>query len=1620
MKDKAKYTLLTLALLLCSVRAWTQAGVVFPVDVNVTLTPPYGTCLTDLAGSDRFRIQALLRDMSHMEFRMVIQMTVKDLSSLNVRFRSTTDEFSLNAGKPTKIIGRTSLDGIGISDFFESRNVSAGYSLLNGKCLPEGAYIFSFQAFDALSYGSARIPISREVSITAFLEGGATPILTAPAQNDSIGCGSLSIRFSWMQPFVTSGLNTYRLQVMELNGDFPGTGLINSESNLMLNMQTMMPSYTWNPTAGGLEKGKSYLWRVVMCDKNGNPRSNYPNGGASETRKFVYCGEPQAAHKDPWAEWKQSEPKAKSIRGGLDTIRIDTVKTDGASGLSAFCLKDPQELRLNYDGIIVEVKKENNDSWAPFKLESRDVKDTIVGIGNIDYDKYYQARAQYFKYDGEQTIYAPYSRTVTFIVKHPADSIECGNELPPLSDCNGRQPQELKEGDRFNSNGSDVTILELTKQVRDGNALRISGTGYIDFPILRNFKFKVKFDDIKLNCDHQLTDGTLSSVYDKSTSATIDLNNAIGKGSGGYDLPQNDPAITDAQGLTDGNVRNAPQGSLFSSGSSIFLKTDGGDTVRIGTKIDLSSPSVYMDEKTRSDDALVWFENADCANVAFDNDSTWEYHKRAAISDQYEFFVAGKYIIPWVATSPGRIVKVNARPGKGFNYTDLRFVLKTAGGHIELNAEKNADGTYTLSVPGTEPANETHIYAIARPKDGRPFENVGRLKVACLEHRDQKVVLVPLARNLTIDRTAIERLLNRIYGKLGYTFSVSYDSDKAHTSRLAGIDSLNTGSGMLTEYSDEMKRVVDTYIASVSTSGGEIDKESVFLFLMNSASDPSIAGIMPQKHPFGFIFMNGKTSNDADLNRTIAHELGHGLWGLDHTFSSAYAFPKGSTTHLMDYAGGTYLAHFEWLQINKPVLSWSLFNSDEGNEAVVSDDLMEKAWILANQIYEEESQYGKTIVYYNLTKEISQKNLKDITSNEENSCLNYVPGQIGFQNGSISYLWFENKSKKRIIEKATKLTNSASVDFKNILEIGTFILYRAEDGSVQACAIPSANANGVEGEGETLASHVKDNWQNCTQKQINDKDGEYKIKKILQALAMQFRGSQSVEYVSQGIAYRLNGDGEIEQSSLSEDGIIKGRFGGADEIYRFEKNEDGILQLSAYGINQSLTNIQGKTVAKEALAKYIKETANKLLAENRVSSPEQKPTQSLDGDAFPDGDKMAINKDAFFPKIISEIGGITLTLLKTSEVEPQVYYSDASKLPEDARKDPIIHAPAILTGVAEGVGQEVTDITSLCSMVYGVVVDKEERQNAIDGFVALKDQVKDDPTTLFPLLGDVVLASATSSTSGDFEEMTDGSTDGGRSGHLKTRTATGSVITVVETAVGGGTAMLPSISKKLAQKIRLQKWLKKIDLPDGVDTKTFTKALDNLEDGGEAFLKDFEEASGEVVERLVKKPELVDAWTRLRKIGVNEKIFKDVDALEAWTKLESVSVSKVAPTVMEPLKIVGLTDDEIGKLITINRKASVGNATKAEIKLSQEIAEVCFDLPKKGDRITKIITVGDFYKYYKPDEVLTAPSGIGGCIAKKSDYIVENASSQQIIVDFGLHYEGSKFSTNKKAAISRL
>ncbi len=932
-----KALLITLISLMCSVRAWSQAGVIYPVDINVTLTPPYGTCLTDLTNSDRFRIQALMRDMSHPEYKMVIQMMIRDLTSLSPVFISTTNAFSLTAGEPTKVIGRD-VSFASIADFFNYQNIRVGMQYVGTKCLPEGAYLFSFQAYDVESYRTNRIPISREVTFSAFLEGGEVPILTYPAQNDSIECGVKSIHFTWMQPFVSSGVNTYRLQVLKSNTEFPLPAkelLDNPNTNDRLEVITLIPSYPFHDVSNFLEENKTYYWRVVMCDAEGNARLSYPNKGASEIRSFVYCGEKIIPEPDPDADWVQKKPQVKSIKDNLDVVDLIKAEEDGPNVVRAFCKKDDQEIREKYSGIIVEVKKKSHDTWTPFNIESQSVEDTSVSLGNLAYNELYEARAQYYINEGESTTYAPYSETIEFTISNPADTIECGSPLPELnSDCT-EAPKELKEGDKFSANGANVTVLEITSQSVEGNKLKISGTGYVNFPILRNFKLKVKFENAVLNCNLQLEDGTVESVYDLSTAATIDLNNLLGKGAGGYDLPETDPSIIDVPDINPDDpstcdaCKSYESGTLFTDGGQVYMKGEDDAIINVGKEIDLSSSGEYKSNETRKDKVLVWFSNPDPANIAFDNDSMGYYRSIASINDQYTLF-ATNYITPWVANNPGRVVTLAAKPDDDFKksgYTDLKFVLKTSGtNYVELNNQLNSDGTYSVAIPGTDPSNITHIYAIARPAAGKPYENVGQLKVASYEKKTQKVILVPVA-NADPKTEDVKAYLTSVYGKLGYSFEVEVDNDKSHVEGI-NSDQISISSGVFTQYSDEMSSVINTY---TSRLGDSYDKSAAYLFLMKKASgdNASVGGIMPQKHQFGFIFLGG--TKDVD-NRTIAHELGHGLWGLDHTFVKAYKIPEGTTPHLMDYNNGVYLAHFEWSQIDKPVLSWALMNSDKDNE----------------------------------------------------------------------------------------------------------------------------------------------------------------------------------------------------------------------------------------------------------------------------------------------------------------------------------------------------------------------------------------------------------------------------------------------------------------------------------------------------------------------------------------------------------------------------------------------------------------------------------------------------------------------------------------------------------------
>ena len=407
------------------------------------------------------------------------------------------------------------------------------------------SWILVSYAFDAKAYyAKQRIPISKEFTVTAFLENGATPILISPANNDSLSCQMPNVIFQWQQPYITSGINSYTLQVAEANSPFDGPQIIENGGNLLIEKRgLMMPICDIPVTEANFKENHTYYWRVVMYHKDGKARASYPNKGASPVYKFVYCGTPQTP--EPEDAWVPQIPMAKSIKKSLDRLRIDTVLSDESS-CSAYWFQDPVDVREKYDGVVIEVKKKNQDTWTPFLMESKVVTDTLVALSSLAYKETYMARGQYFFYEDGEKVYAPYSDTIEFKIPHPADTLECGNAAPELTDCtNAGERAELEIGDVFNANGTTVSIDTITYQSVNGSSVIISGEGHLPFPILSNFGLKVSFDNIEINCADELKKGQVISVYDEKTAAMIDLNNILGKGAAGNDLKQEDASLNE-------------------------------------------------------------------------------------------------------------------------------------------------------------------------------------------------------------------------------------------------------------------------------------------------------------------------------------------------------------------------------------------------------------------------------------------------------------------------------------------------------------------------------------------------------------------------------------------------------------------------------------------------------------------------------------------------------------------------------------------------------------------------------------------------------------------------------------------------------------------------------------------------------------------------------------------------------------------------------------------------------------------------------------------------------------------------------------------------------------------
>jgi len=231
---------------------------------------------------------------------------------------------------------------------------------------------------------------------------------------------------------------------------------------------------------------------------------------------------------------------------------------------------------------------------------------------------------------------------------------------------------------------------------------------------------------------------------------------------------------------------------------------------------------------------------------------------------------------------------------------------------------------FDLTVRGTADGIEEGLLALYTPPDTTQKEQVlGKLNVATYDEIQKTVVIVPVNGNkYPYSEANLLTQLNKIYGQAVVKWNVQVAPDGFV---VPGIDPFDDGgSGLLSNYSPDMRKVVDAYNTDPAP-------DTYYLFLVKNPKAGKLAGYMPRSKEFGFIFTDQAGSEQAIIH-TIAHELGHGAFNLRHTFAEEkYTIPQGSTDNLMDYtqAFGTKLYKHQWDQMRFPEMLIGVFEKDE-------------------------------------------------------------------------------------------------------------------------------------------------------------------------------------------------------------------------------------------------------------------------------------------------------------------------------------------------------------------------------------------------------------------------------------------------------------------------------------------------------------------------------------------------------------------------------------------------------------------------------------------------------------------------------------------------------------------
>lgn len=522
----------------------------------------------------------------------------------------------------------------------------------------------------------------------------------------------------------------------------------------------------------------------------------------------------------------------------------------------------------NFTQYHVQVRKTGTPNWFDYYTADPELK-----INELEPSVSYEARVM----GTGNNLESDWSNTASFTT--PAQpEYGCNDQTQPINALASNPLMVAYAGMIFQIGQFEMHATQITPD--PGAPGFYSGYGVIKMYMVN---INVAYNHVFINDNLQITSGSVNAITD------------------GMESWENEWLIEQENAyFPDSNVDSI----IFNNDTSgIHVYTDNGDSLYyefpgMGHPIVINEPSgvqyiVWPDGNIDtaswlilSDDYLdadtetkILFSASEDQQYGFDpyeHPEWFEEYETIKLIDDSHYFVSNKSL------------KISGSDFVLADYKGEELIFTTGGGEILTAVLEN--NKYKISLQNF--SEDGVVYAMQGTR------RLGKLNVKVYEELEKEVVLVRVGEVAMPEISLILQELNKTYqsGIVKWNVSVSQGYTAANWDENANGKVDIDDYSLLNKYSDEMDKIRNAF------SDENVSDDAYVLFVIDGFGDVSVDGYMPYGRRYGFI----KAGSAA---KTYAHELGHGSFGLQHTFP---AVAQGTTINLMDYGGGKNIAGWQW------------------------------------------------------------------------------------------------------------------------------------------------------------------------------------------------------------------------------------------------------------------------------------------------------------------------------------------------------------------------------------------------------------------------------------------------------------------------------------------------------------------------------------------------------------------------------------------------------------------------------------------------------------------------------------------------------------------------------------